>query len=157
MHSLATILGPPAGPSLLPVLPALYELYMDKGDVVRTAATSAAKAIVKLFPPESTRLIFRNLEENLDKAKWKGKVGILDALKSFVPTAKTQVADQLGETLPKVEAAMHDTKSEVRSPSISHDDLPTFTNRYRLPLLNVPLPCVRRWRTQTLSPTSRLS
>lgn len=86
---------------------------MDKGDVVRAAATSAAKAIVKLFPPESTRLIFRNLEEILDKAKWKGKVGILDAFKSFVPAAKTQVADQLGETLPKVEAAMHDTKSEV--------------------------------------------
>jgi len=93
---------------------------MDKGDVVRAAATSAAKAIIKLFPPESTRLIFRNLEETLEKAKWKGKIGILDALKSFVTTAKTQVADQLGETLPKVEAAMHDTKSEVRSPMKFH-------------------------------------
>lgn len=118
IKSLATILGPPAGPALLSALPVLYELYMDKGDVVRIAATSASKAIVKLFPPESTRMIFRNLEEMLDKAKWKGKVGILDALKSFVSTAKTQVADQLGETLPKVEAAMHDTKSEVR-PSMS--------------------------------------
>lgn len=93
---------------------------MDKGDVVRTAATSAVKAIIKLFPPESTRLIFRNLEETLDKAKWKGKVGILDAFKSFVPTSKTQVANQLGETLPKVEAAMHDTKSEVCSPMCFH-------------------------------------
>jgi elongation factor 3 len=93
---------------------------MDKGDVVRTAATSAVKAVIKLFPPESTRLIFRNLEETLDKAKWKGKVGILDAFKSFVPTAKTQVANQLGETLPKVEAAMHDTKSEVCSSMSFH-------------------------------------
>lgn len=118
INSLAAILGPPAGPALLPALPVLYELYMDKGDVVRVAATSAAKAIVKLFPPESTRLIFRNLEEILDKAKWKGKVGILDAIKSFAPTAKTQVADQLGETLPKVEGAMHDTKSEVSSAAI---------------------------------------
>lgn len=118
IHSLATILGPPAGPALLPTLPVLYELYMDKGDVVRAAATSSVKAIVKLFPPESTRLIFRNLEEILDKAKWKGKVGILDAFKTFVPAAKTQVADQLGETLPKVEAAMHDTKSEVSSAAI---------------------------------------
>ncbi|KAF9792748.1 P-loop containing nucleoside triphosphate hydrolase protein [Thelephora terrestris] len=118
IHSLATILGTPAGPALLPALPVLYELYMDKGDVVRIAATSATKAIIKLFPPESTRLIFRNLEEILDKAKWKGKVGILDALKSFVPTAKAQVADQLGETLPKVEAAMHDTKSEVSSAAV---------------------------------------
>ena len=108
---------------------------MDKGDVVRVAATSAAKAIIKLFPPESTRLIFRNLEENLDKAKWKGKVGILDAFKSFVPTAKTQVADQLGEILPKVEAAMHDTKFEVHSLSISHDDLPTRVFDRSLPLL----------------------
>lgn len=108
---------------------------MDKGDVVRTAATSSTKAIIKLFPPESTRLIFRNLEENLDKAKWKGKVGILDAFKTFVPTAKTQVADQLGETLPKVEAAMHDTKSEVHSLLIFHcDPLVRAFNRYR-PLL----------------------
>ena len=88
---------------------------MDKGDVVRAAATAACKAILKLFPPESTRIVFRSLEEILDKGKWRTKVGVLDAMKGFVANARDAVAEQLGVTLPKVEAAMHDTKAEVRS------------------------------------------
>ena len=112
-QSLAHILGPSCAPLLLPSLPILYELYMDKGDVVRTAATTATKTILKLFPPESTRVVFRALEDVLDKGKWKSKIGALDALRSFATHAKEAVAEQLGVTLPKVEAAMHDTKAEV--------------------------------------------
>ena len=112
-QSFAAILGTSAAPLLLPSLPVLFELYMDKGDVVRIAATSATKAILKLFPPESTRLVFRALEDILDKGKWRTKVGVLDAMKGFVNTAKDAVALELGTTIPKVEAAMHDTKAEV--------------------------------------------
>jgi elongation factor 3 len=90
---------------------------MDKGDVVRIAATAASKAIFKLFPPESIRIVFRILEDILGKGKWKTKVGALDAMKSFVAPARDAVAAELGHTLPKVEAAMHDTKQEVRSDS----------------------------------------
>ena len=86
---------------------------MDKGDVVRAAATSANKAILKLFPPEATPIVFRTLEDIVDKGKWRSKVGALDAMKSFVNSAKEFVAKELGNTIPKVEAAMHDTKSEV--------------------------------------------
>ena len=113
-HSLATALGPSCAPLLLPSLPLLYDLYMDKGDVVRIAATSATKAILKLFPPEATRVVFRVLEDVVDKGKWKSKVGALDAMKGFATRAKEAVAEQLAVTLPKVEAAMHDTKAEVR-------------------------------------------
>jgi elongation factor 3 len=88
-------------------------LYADKGDVVRTAAKSAAKAILQLFPPESTRIVFRSLEAILDNGKWQTKVGVLDALKSFVAPARDHVAAELGNVLPKVEPAMHDTKKEV--------------------------------------------
>lgn len=91
---------------------------MDKGDVVRQAATSAAKSILKLFPPEATRLVFRVLEGILEEGKWRSKVGALDAMKSFVASAGEQVANELGTTLPKVERAMHDTKSEVSSYSL---------------------------------------
>lgn len=112
-QSLAVVLGAPVAPHLLPSLPVLFELYMDKGDVVRNAATAACKAILKLFPPESTRIVFRTLEDVLDKGKWRTKVGALDAMKSFVTNARDAVAEQLGITLPKVEAAMHDTKAEV--------------------------------------------
>lgn len=89
------------------------DLYMDKGDVVRIAATAATKTILKVFPPEATRLVYRHLEDILEKGKWRTKVGALDAIRSFVDRAKDEVAEELGNVLPKVEKAMHDTKPEV--------------------------------------------
>ncbi len=86
---------------------------MDKGDVVRLAATAACKTILKLFPPEATRLVFRQLVIILEVGKWKTKVGALDAIRSFVDKAKDEVSKELGDILPKVEHAMHDTKPEV--------------------------------------------
>ena len=86
---------------------------MDKGDVVRIASSAAVKTIIKLFPPESTRLVFRTLERILEKGKWRTKAGSLDAIRSFTERAKEQVANELGTTLPKVELALHDTKQEV--------------------------------------------
>jgi elongation factor 3 len=118
LQSLASTLGAPAAPLLLPSLPILFDLYADKGDVVRTAASAAVKAILKLCPPESTRIVFRSLEDILEKGKWQTKVGVLDALKSFVVHATDAVAAELGAVLPKVEAAMHDTKKEVSSAAI---------------------------------------
>ncbi|TEB37411.1 hypothetical protein FA13DRAFT_1682247 [Coprinellus micaceus] len=117
-HSLATILGARAGPLLLPSLPTLYDLLMDKGDVVRAAASSAIKAILKLFPPESVSVVFRNLETILDNGKWRSKVGVLDGIKLFVNSARDEVAAELATLLPHVENAMHDTKAEVSSAAI---------------------------------------
>ncbi|OSX66429.1 hypothetical protein POSPLADRAFT_1130787 [Postia placenta MAD-698-R-SB12] len=114
-QSMCTILGQPVAPLLLPTLPVLFELYMDKGDVVRSAAATAVKSVLKLFPPESTRVVFRALEDILDGGKWRTKVGVLDAIRSFASSARDAVANELGTTIPKVEAAMHDTKSEVSS------------------------------------------
>jgi hypothetical protein len=147
-QSLPAVLGPPSAPALLPSLPVLFELLSDKGEVVRTAALAATKAIFQLLPPEATRTVFGILEDILEKGKWQTKVGALDALKSFVARAKDSVADELGHILPKVEAAMHDTKKEVRfeycySVSLRRPDSP------RLLLLpsSVPLLCARHSRT----------
>ncbi|KAF9469882.1 P-loop containing nucleoside triphosphate hydrolase protein [Collybia nuda] len=112
-QSLANILGAPVAPLLLPFLPVLFDLYMDKGDVVRVAAAVAVKSILKLFPPESTRVVFKTLESILEAGKWRTKVGVLDAFKVFVVLARDAVARELGKILPKVEHAMHDTKQEV--------------------------------------------
>ncbi|KAH7929882.1 hypothetical protein BV22DRAFT_1001756 [Leucogyrophana mollusca] len=117
-QSIPAVLGAPCAPLLLPSLPLLFDLYADKGEVVRTASASATKAILQLFPPEATRTVFRTLEDILDKGKWQTKVGALDALKSFVASARDAVADELGHILPKVEAAMHDTKKEVSSSAV---------------------------------------
>lgn len=129
-QSLTTVLGAPCAPILLPSLPILFELYMDKGDVVRAAATAACKAILKLFPPESTRVVFRALEDVLEKGKWRTKVGVLEAMKSFVPNARDAVAEQLGVTLPKVEAAMHDTKAEVSPTSYAFSFADLILDRF---------------------------
>jgi elongation factor 3 len=53
------------------------------------------------------------LEDILEKGKWRTKVGALDAMKIFVSQARDAVAADLGQVLPKVESAMHDTKQEV--------------------------------------------
>lgn len=113
-QALATTIGKPIAPILIPSLPILFDLYADKGDVVRAAAAAAVKAIMKLFPPESVRVVFRALEAILDSGKWQTKVGALEALKSFVAPARDQVAAELGSVIPKVSSAMHDTKKEVR-------------------------------------------
>lgn len=117
-QSLANIIGAAIAPILLLSLPVLFELYMDKGEVVRSAAIAAVKSILKLFPPESTRIVFKHLESILETGKWRTKVGVLDAFKSFVVSAKDAVASELGDLLPKVEHAMHDTKQEVSSAAI---------------------------------------
>ncbi|KAG6889422.1 hypothetical protein C0992_005279 [Termitomyces sp. T32_za158] len=118
LTSLANILGAPIAPLLLPSLPIVFDLYMDKGEVVRVAASAAVKAIVKLFPPESTRVVFSTLVSILEAGKWRTKVGVLDAMKTFVAPARDFVAAELGTLLPKVENAMHDTKQEVSTAAI---------------------------------------
>jgi elongation factor 3 len=142
-QSFATVLGPPSAPILIPLLPILYELYMDKGDVVRAAASSATRSILKLCPPESTRIVFRTLEDILEKGKWRSKVGVLDAMRSFVNSAKDFVADQLGETLPKVEMAMHDTKQEVNDLFYSKSILRYQLSRCPPPLSSALPRCAR--------------
>ena len=112
-QSIAAVLGPPAAPVLLPSLPTLFDLYMDKGEVVRQAAAAATKAILKLFPPESTRLVFKTLEGVIENGKWRTKAGALDAMRTFVNRAEEAVATELATILPVVTAAMHDTKNEV--------------------------------------------
>ncbi|KAF9049935.1 P-loop containing nucleoside triphosphate hydrolase protein [Panaeolus papilionaceus] len=117
-QSFALILGAPYAPLLLPSLPILFELYMDKGDVVRQAATAATKAILKLFPPEATRIIFRQLETILENGKWRTKVGVLESFKPFTTSARDAVAEELALVLPKIEVAMHDTKQEVSTAAV---------------------------------------
>ncbi|KAH7888557.1 P-loop containing nucleoside triphosphate hydrolase protein [Phlebopus sp. FC_14] len=117
-QSLPAVLGAPSAPLLLPSLPSLFDLYSDKGEVVRNAAAAATKAILQLLPPEAVRTVFRSLEDILEKGKWQTKVGALDALKSFVAIARDAVAEELGHVLPKVELAMHDTKKEVASAAV---------------------------------------
>ncbi|KAH8828260.1 ABC transporter-domain-containing protein [Flagelloscypha sp. PMI_526] len=78
----------------------------------------AVKAIVKILPPEATRVLFSTLAKILESAKWRSKVGVLDTMRAFINSAKEQVGEQLASIIPTVESAMHDTKSEVSSAAI---------------------------------------
>ncbi|KAF8606113.1 hypothetical protein BDV93DRAFT_520970 [Ceratobasidium sp. AG-I] len=121
LHALATHLKAPAGPLLLPSIGVLLDLYSDKGDVVRLAATAAVRAIIALFPPEATRPVLHELLIAVagEGGKWKTKVGALDAVRRWVEDKSKKadraeyVAAELGRVLPTIENAMHDTKSEV--------------------------------------------
>ena len=122
-QSFAAVLGPPVAPVLLSSLPTLFDLYMDKGEVVRQAAAGATKSILKLFPPESTRLVFKTLEGVIENGKWRTKAGALDAMRTFVSGAEEAVATELAAILPPVTAAMHDTKNEVRRTPITQSNV----------------------------------
>jgi len=81
-----------------------------------------AKVILQLFSTKihtyPTRIVFRSLEDILNNGQWQSKAGVLDALKSFVVPARDHVTAELGNVLPKVEPAMHDTEKEVSSAAV---------------------------------------
>jgi elongation factor 3 len=92
---------------------------MDKGDVVREAATASVRSILKLFPHEALGHVLRHLESALSQTKqWKSKVGILDAIRTLAAQNKEYIGEELGTTLPHIESAMHDTKAEVSSAAV---------------------------------------
>ncbi|KAG8939841.1 hypothetical protein FRC03_005950, partial [Tulasnella sp. 419] len=122
-HSLAAILGPPVQPLLLPSLPVLLDLYSDKGDVVRSAALGAVKAITSLTPVEGIQPVMERYAAELKaNSKWKSKIGCLKEMARLVDLrgaeGKEEVANLLGTILPWVEESMHDTKSEVSSQAV---------------------------------------
>lgn len=100
----------------IPLIPMLLGLSMDKGQPVRSAVTSAINALVKICPPEGSRLMLDALARTLEDAKgWRTKVAALKAMEALVkPGAEEYVANELGHVIPFVERAMHDTKAEVR-------------------------------------------
>lgn len=97
------------------LLPTLTALSMDKGQPVRSAVSTAIKTIVKATPPEGTRMLMQMLCRCLEEGKgWRSKVAALKAIEEVIkPATREYVGELLGETIPYVEAAMHDTKAEV--------------------------------------------
>jgi len=99
----------------IPLIPALLNLSMDKGQPVRSAVTSAVNALMKICPAEGSRLVLDVLCKSLEDAKgWRSKVSALKAIEALVkPGAEEYIANELGRVIPFVERSMHDTKAEV--------------------------------------------
>ncbi|EPQ26382.1 uncharacterized protein PFL1_06030 [Pseudozyma flocculosa PF-1] len=104
-----------AEPWLISTLPAILDLYADKGDVVREAAESAASSLFALFPAEAAPELLDALYAVLDSgsAKWQAKIGALKLLGRLANSASEQVGEQLVELIPHLTHAMHETKAEV--------------------------------------------
>jgi len=104
-------------PYYIPLLPCILDNYQESGKTasIKDAAEKAAKQLQRLPPPEvAPRMIeelFLYVESN---AKWRSKVGALELIAMFAITAKDQVAERLGDYVPRLVPAMQDTKSEVR-------------------------------------------
>ncbi|GAA5996681.1 uncharacterized protein JCM10292_003132 [Rhodotorula paludigena] len=105
-------------PYFVPLLPVILDQYQESGKTgsIKDAAEKAAKQLQRLPPPElAPRMIeelFTYLESN---AKWRSKVGALELLGMFAVTAKDQVAERLGDYVPRLVPSMRDTKSEISS------------------------------------------
>ena len=106
-----------ADPYLIGLLPDILDRYHESGKTasIATAAERAAKQLVKLSPPELAPKMIEHFFTYLDgNAKWKCKVGALELLSTFAVSAKDQVAERLGEYVPRLTGSMRDTKAEVR-------------------------------------------
>lgn len=118
-------LGPQGGsdPYFVPLLPIILDRYQESGKTasIQVAAEKAAKQLVRLCPPELAPKVIEELFNVIEDstAKWRSKVGALELLQTFATTAKDQVAERLGEYVPRLSGAMRDTKSEVSFWSLS--------------------------------------
>jgi elongation factor 3 len=99
----------------LPLIPALLNLSMDKAQPVRSAVNTAMNALIKICPAEGSWMVLDVLCKTLEDAKgWRSKVAALKAIENVVKGGSEEwVALELGTTIPYVEHAMHDTKTEV--------------------------------------------
>lgn len=105
-----------ADPYFVPQLSILLENFTEQGKTasIKEAAEKAAKQLVRLPPPENAPKLIEELFQILEgNAKWKSKVGALDLLGMFAVTARDQVAERLGEYVPRLTPSMRDVKTEV--------------------------------------------
>lgn len=105
-----------ADPFFIPLLPVVLDRYQESGkaECIKDAAEKAAKALIRLAPAELAPKVIEELFAVIDGgAKWRSKVGALELLATFAISAKDQVAERLGEYVPRLSLAMRDTKPEV--------------------------------------------
>lgn len=106
-----------ADPFYLPIWPDVLERFQEvgKAQVVADAAELASRALLNLVKPECTiramHILFNLLENS--STKWRVKVGALEAVAQLTSKGQAQVAECLGEIIPRISRHMSDTKSEV--------------------------------------------
>ncbi|KAG0309517.1 hypothetical protein BGZ98_001661 [Dissophora globulifera] len=113
--ALADVLGRPAEPFLIPLLPLILDLYADKGPVVQDAASRATQAIMAIMPSQSAAITLPILYQSIGGPgkKWQTKVGALQLLADLSNASPIQVGVALPDIIPIVKDCLSDTKQEV--------------------------------------------
>jgi len=142
--------GKGAEPYLLPLLPHILERYTEQGkaEVVKDAAVKAGKQLVQLPPaeyiPKFIDALFDVMEQS--SVKWKTKVGAIDLLATLPARAKDQVAERLGEYIPRLETQMRDTKADVSNAAIKCAEkvCGVLSNPDAIPFIPILVNCMAR-------------
>ncbi|KAJ3315151.1 translational elongation factor EF-1 alpha [Boothiomyces sp. JEL0838] len=112
---LASQLGHPAEPYLIPELTAILNGYGDKQASVRDAAKLAADALMALPSRFAVPILVPILLENLsNEKKWQTKIAALQFLGNLTKTSASQVQECLPLIIPVVSDTMWATKPEVK-------------------------------------------
>jgi elongation factor 3 len=102
-------------PYLVVLLPAVLAAVGDKITAVKSAAQTAAVAIVKAVGPNAVKAVLPPIINSILTAqKWQEKMCGLDCIETLVDSAPIQLAKRVPELIPVVSESMWDTKPEVK-------------------------------------------
>jgi elongation factor 3 len=114
IKGLASSMGRPAEPYLVPLLPKVFERHADKVQPVREAAQAAAAALAKALCLHAVPLIMPQLYEAMGHKSWQVKEGALMLLHQLVLSAPAQIAMALPEIVPTAGECLIDPREQVK-------------------------------------------
>lgn len=113
-RAIADNVGRAAEPYLVPMLPVMLDRIADKSAPVRSAAESAADALVSGLNPGSAALVIQALLEGMSRDRaWQTKEASLKLLKRLAGSAKAAVQAALPELVPVGSECLVDAREQV--------------------------------------------
>lgn len=116
--AVATTVGRPAEPYLIPILGAVLGALADKAAPVRAAAAQAQQALEALLCPHGIAAVLPTLFEAMLAQKWQTNEGACKLLSALADRAPRQVAVCLPDIVPKVTEAMGNARQAVKDAAV---------------------------------------
>ena len=146
IRGLASSVGRPAEPCVVPLIPLVLERLGDKSPQVKDAATATATAVIAALYPLAATLILPMLYEAMGSKSWQVKEGALIVLKTLAASAPAQVAAGLPEIVPIAGECLIDPREQVKKAAWSamSDAFKLNGNRDIEPCVSAMLSCIAR-------------
>jgi hypothetical protein len=116
--AIATGVGRPAEPYLIPLLAPVLAALADKATPVRVAAASAQAALEGLLCPHGIAAVLPTLFDAMLAQKWQTNEGACKMLSALADRAPRQVAVCLPDIVPKVTEAMGNARPAVKDAAV---------------------------------------